>query len=161
LNDPLANNNPSAIILVTPNWNPGGTGGGVYNNHPIGVYYTGSRWAIFNQDGAWMTADEAFNVLVLPGATGDANTGASVQTATASTISGNLTLLSPAPAASTILLATPNWNPPGHAGLYFNHNLGVSLYWVGWALRPAIFTQDGTAMPVGASFNILAHPPCP
>jgi hypothetical protein len=37
------------MLLITANWNPGGSGG-VYNDHPVGVYYTGSQWAIFNQD---------------------------------------------------------------------------------------------------------------
>ena len=46
---PLTNGNPNAILIVTPNWNPGGVGG-TYNNHPVGVWYDGGKWAIFNQD---------------------------------------------------------------------------------------------------------------
>lgn len=51
LNHPFANGNPAAAILVTQNWNPGG-GGGVYDDHPIEVWYDefSGRWAIFNQD---------------------------------------------------------------------------------------------------------------
>jgi hypothetical protein len=60
---PLTNNKPNAILLVTPNWNPGGVGG-TYNNHPIGVYYTGGKWTIFNQDFAAMPPNAAFNVIV-------------------------------------------------------------------------------------------------
>ncbi|MES2649093.1 MAG: hypothetical protein V4717_19605 [Bacteroidota bacterium] len=37
------------IIMVTPNYNPVG-GPSAYNNHPIGVYFNGSQWTIFNQD---------------------------------------------------------------------------------------------------------------
>jgi hypothetical protein len=54
---------PTAILRVTPNWNPNGAG--VYNNHPIGVYYIAGatqRWAIFNQDHAAMTPNASFNV---------------------------------------------------------------------------------------------------
>ena len=48
----------------TPNYNPGG-GSGTYNNHPVGVFYIGARWAIFNQDLASMLNNAAFNVLVV------------------------------------------------------------------------------------------------
>jgi serine/threonine protein kinase len=64
LDDPLANGNPDSFIIVTPNWNPDGTG--TYNDHPIGVWYdSGSgRWAIFNQDREEMPEGAAFNVVV-------------------------------------------------------------------------------------------------
>jgi hypothetical protein len=64
---PLCNGDPNAILIVTPNWNPGGVGG-VYNNHAIGVYYEPAptaRWYIFNQDSAAMPVGAAFNVLVI------------------------------------------------------------------------------------------------
>jgi hypothetical protein len=38
----------------------------VFNPHELGVYYTGSRWALFNQDGATLVDDVAMNVLVDP-----------------------------------------------------------------------------------------------
>ena len=64
IDHPLCNNDPNAILIVTPNWNPGGVA--TYNNHQIGVYYTGTlRWAIFNQDLAAMPVGAAFNVLVV------------------------------------------------------------------------------------------------
>ncbi len=64
INHPHCNGDPNAILIVTPNWNPGGVGG-TYNNHPIGVYYTGAVWAIFNQDLANIPVNAAFNVLVI------------------------------------------------------------------------------------------------
>ena len=63
LSSPAARGNPDAIVLVTPNWNPGGLGG-VYHDHPIGVYYCVDRWAIFNQDMAPMPLGAAFNVWI-------------------------------------------------------------------------------------------------
>jgi len=63
IDSPYSNNDPFAMILVTPNW--GGSGSNVYLNHPIGVYYTGSKWAIFNQDSAAMPVNAAFNVLII------------------------------------------------------------------------------------------------
>jgi len=64
IDHPLCNGDPNAMLIVTPNWNPGGSGG-VYNNHPIGVYYFSSRWAIFNQDLAAIPTNSAFNVMVV------------------------------------------------------------------------------------------------
>jgi hypothetical protein len=64
IDNPLCNGDPNAILIVTPNYNPGG-GSGTYNNHPVGVFYIGARWAIFNQDLASMLNNAAFNVLVV------------------------------------------------------------------------------------------------
>ncbi len=61
---PVSDGNPDAIVLVTQSWNPGG-GGGVYNDHQIGVAYTGAEWSIFNQDGATMPVGASFNVTVV------------------------------------------------------------------------------------------------
>jgi hypothetical protein len=65
IDSPRTNGNACAVIVVTPNYNPGGSGG-TYNNHPIGVWYdvlTG-KWAIFNQDGGAIPPGASFNVLV-------------------------------------------------------------------------------------------------
>ncbi|MEO8135007.1 MAG: hypothetical protein ABI831_13620 [Betaproteobacteria bacterium] len=68
IDHPLTNGDPNAILIVTPNWNPGGLGG-TYNNHPIGVYYEDfaavKKWRIFNQDLVAMPVNAAFNVLVV------------------------------------------------------------------------------------------------
>ena len=57
---------PNTLLLVTQNWNPGGSGG-TYNDHPIGVWYdrNRSKWAIFNQDRATMPVGANFNVVVV------------------------------------------------------------------------------------------------
>ena len=66
LDNPLTNDDPNIILYVTPNWNPGGSAG-IYNDHPIGVWYDDERqrWAIFNQDREPMPEGAAFNVGVL------------------------------------------------------------------------------------------------
>jgi hypothetical protein len=57
--------NPNAVLTVTPIWNPPSSVG-VYNDHPIAVYYDAGvgRWAIVNQDGAQMPTGASFNVLI-------------------------------------------------------------------------------------------------
>ncbi len=66
LDNPQTNGDPNAILYVTQNWNPEGSAG-IYNDHPIGVWYNPSRqrWAIFNQDREEMPDGAAFNVAVL------------------------------------------------------------------------------------------------
>ncbi len=70
LDNSLLNANPDVILSVTQNWNP--EGDGIYNNHPVGVWYntTLERWAIFNEDRAAMPVGAAFNVVVSAAPTG-------------------------------------------------------------------------------------------
>jgi hypothetical protein len=73
IDSPYTNNKPNAIVVVTPNWNPGGVGG-TYDEYPIGVWYHSGKWSIYNQDKNQdakekkpMPIGAAFNVLVLDG----------------------------------------------------------------------------------------------
>ncbi|GIV62945.1 MAG: hypothetical protein KatS3mg045_0284 [Bellilinea sp.] len=156
IDHPFLNNNPNAVFIVTPNWNPGGIGG-TYNDHPIGVWYntlTG-KWSIFNQDLAAMPDGADFNVLIPP-----QDADVFVQTATTANIAGNLTfidhpLLNDNPNA--VFFVTPNWNPGGGTtGTYNNHAIGV--YYDNLVGQWSIFNQESAAMPVGADFNVLIPP---
>lgn len=70
LDHPSLNGDSSKTIIVTQNWNPSDTLG-VYNNNEIGVWYTGTNWSIYNEDGATpIPVGAAFNVLVLDQLTG-------------------------------------------------------------------------------------------
>ena len=62
---PLTNGKPDAEVTVTQNWNPDG-GEGVYNNHPVSVFYDGDvdQWAIYNRDNGEIPEGAAFNVSV-------------------------------------------------------------------------------------------------
>jgi hypothetical protein len=64
IDNPQCNGDPNAILIVTQNWNPA-SGSGNYNTHHVGVWYTGSNWAIFNEDGTAMAVNTAYNVLVI------------------------------------------------------------------------------------------------
>jgi hypothetical protein len=63
LNSPAVNGHPNALILVTPNYNPGGSGG-TYDQHNIGVWYHDGVWSVFNQDMAAMPPGAGFNIAV-------------------------------------------------------------------------------------------------
>ena len=152
IDHPLTNNNPNAIVLVTPNWNPGGVGN-TYNNHPIGVYYSGGeqKWAVFNQDLASMPTGAAFNVLI-PATGADAF----VHTATAANITGNWTTIDHPLTngnPNAIVLVTQNWNPSGGSGTYNNHPIGV--WYSNSAQKWSVFNQDLASMPDGAAFNVI------
>ena len=149
---PLTNNKPNAILLVTPNWNPGNVGG-TYNNHPIGVYYTGGKWTIFNQDFAAMPPNAAFNVIVPRPGPGEAvfvHQASAVNTASHVTyIDHPLTNGNP----TALVLVTPNWNPGGGGGTYNNHPIGV--YYDTIHNKWAIFNQDIASIQIGAAFNVF------
>lgn len=63
LDHPIANDNPKAVLSITPNWNPGGLNG-TYNDHLVGVRYDTEekRWEILNQDFAKMPQNAGFNI---------------------------------------------------------------------------------------------------
>ena len=58
LDIPELNNNPSAILFVTPELVDGIN----LNSHPIGVYYFQKKWNIFNLDQRTITENSRFNV---------------------------------------------------------------------------------------------------
>jgi NADH:ubiquinone oxidoreductase subunit len=152
IDHPLTNDNPNAIVLVTQNWNPGGVGS-TYNNHPIGVWYSGGakKWAVFNQDLASMPDGAAFNVLIPA-----VDTSVFVHIARAVNITSNWTtidhpLTNDKPDA--VVLVTQNWNPSGVGNIYNNHAIGV--WYDGVEKKWAVFNQDLAAMPAGAAFNVL------
>ena len=59
---PSAGADPRARLLVTQRWSEDAP---VYNPHPIGVYFTGSEWRVFNEDLAAMPSGALFNVSVI------------------------------------------------------------------------------------------------
>lgn len=149
LNHHTINNNPNAILIVTPNFNPSGSRVGVGSNNHIGVYYSNQGWAIYNQNMAPMPTNAAFNVMAA-----QPNSRAFVHKANNANIMYNFTMIDN-PATNNnpnaILLVTSNWNPGGASGVYNNHAMGVYYYNNKWA----IFNQDMTAMPEGAAFNVV------
>lgn len=152
IDNPLSNGNPNAIIFVSQNWNPGG-GSGVFNNHNIGVWYntTNNKWAIFNEDTALMPVGASFNVII-PSSDTDAfiHTSSPANISLLSTrIDNRLTNFN----RNAILFTTPNWNPGGGTGYYYNYPPSV-LYSI-VSNQWAISNQIGLEMPVSVSFNIF------
>ncbi|MCX7691732.1 hypothetical protein, partial [Thermoflexus sp.] len=64
LDHPMLKGNPNVLLFVTADYGTIGP----YHEKPVGVWYDGIRWTIFNQDGSPMTPNVRFNVLaVKPG----------------------------------------------------------------------------------------------
>ncbi len=146
IDHPSLNGNANALCQATQNWNPGG-GGGTYNPKHIGIYFTGSRWAIFNQDMSAMPAGAAFNIRFA------SSNRSFVHRAAPDNLHGHVTIirrpgLDGNPEA--MLLITPNWNPGGSGGVYNDHPVGVYYTGSQWA----IFNQDLKPLPAGAAFNV-------
>jgi hypothetical protein len=60
ISNALTNDQPNRVIFATHNWEESGT----YNDNPIGVWYTGTAWSVFNQNLAPMDTSLVFNILV-------------------------------------------------------------------------------------------------
>ena len=129
-------------MIVTPSWNPGGVGG-VYDNHPIGVWYDGSRWTIYNADIAAMPANAAFIIEVSPH-------GSFSHVATSTTASVSY-FTNPLAAPSTAhVLVTHNYGPynlydPKYTGVYYSSSSGT------WS----VYLEDATPMIQNAAFNVF------
>jgi hypothetical protein len=156
LDNAVTNNNPSAIVFVTPNWNPGGVWAAAFDAHPLGVWYdiATNKWAIFNEDESPMPIGAAFNVFAFPS---PSPYEAFIHVASANTISGNSSDMSSYftdGLPNNILLVTPNWSA---GGVYDTHPLGVYYHYE--TNHWAIFHEDGVPIPAGATYNVLSRLP--
>jgi hypothetical protein len=142
---------PGALLYVTPNFSPGGTGGVSDNAAPIAVFYdTGNdEWAIFNEDDSAMQPGQAFNVLAVPAAATDAFQ----VTATPSNTNGDSVYINNAATnglPKDVLQATPVYQ-----NAFEDQNIGVWYNDGEWA----VYNQNLSAMDTSgnAVFNILVN----
>lgn len=150
IDHPLTNNNPNAVLFVTQTRMVNGAATADFNAHPVGVWYAGAqgKWAIFNEDLAAMTAGAAFSVHVE-----SANANVYKHVATAGNSAGDYTVLNHALAngnINAVILVTQDFG----SGVYNAHHIGL-VYNAASGGRWRIFNQDGTAIPVGATFNVF------
>ena len=152
IDHPGANDNSSAVILITQNATPGGVPGASHD-HPIGLGYNSltGRWSIFNWDGAAMSAGTAFNFVIVGQGSSSPFSSAVYHVSSAGSIVGGTTypgLPDPATAilhVTSVIDAAVMITP---LGVFYDATLG-------WG----VFRQDGVAMPAGAGFNLAAGRP--
>ncbi len=161
---------PSSFVYVmdnlTPRWYEGDPTYVPADPHPIGVMFNTAEghWNIFNEDGADMPLGATFNVLFL---SGDPTVDTSsfgygihfLQQATSANISGSSTIISDPQfdgEPDAILMVTanlaPSWVVDAHPlGVWYNSATG---HW-------AILHEDGTPIPLGATYNVQIMIPVP
>jgi hypothetical protein len=140
LNHPRLNGHPDARPIVTRE----AFSGQPAIAWPFGVYYTGSAWAIFFEDiGREMPIGGTFSVFIP-----DEDEQSYVHTATAENINSSYTIFDSAGIDQSLphrLFITHRWT-----GVYNDA-------WpeTGWLFSHLIGNVGGSAMPVGAAFNVF------
>ena len=152
LNNGATNGKKKDLLFVTENLTPGGISPCPCLLEPapaIGVWYDGSRWAIFNEDRSTMGTLMSYNVLVVPKAGHAAFT---VHATSANKHGDYMIINSPATNGNpkALIQVTQVFNPSSVAN---PHQVGVRYFKV--RHRWAVFNEDGAAMPLNASFNVL------
>ena len=64
IDHPLLNNEPNAIFVFTHNWGASGDSSNVVLDKTLGMWYTGSQWAIYTEDQSAMPEDIEFDILI-------------------------------------------------------------------------------------------------
>ncbi|MBL7818470.1 MAG: PKD domain-containing protein [Saprospiraceae bacterium] len=139
IDNPATNNNPNAVLIVTPNWGTTGP----YHNKSIGVWYNNGKWTIFNQDISAMAAGVKFNVLVK-------NPSDKAFVAKAASISGHIAFLNHPSLngnPNAKFLVTQNF---GAAGPYNKNPIGIYYDGTRWS----VYNQNFAAMPANVQFNV-------
>jgi hypothetical protein len=156
INNPATNDQGSALLFVTPNYDPGGGCGCVFDSAPIGVWYNRAlgQWAVFNENGDAMPLNESFNVLVVP--TDKTSHSVFLAESIPNNTVGDYTFISNSVADGNPyakIQVTQNFGPDGLGGTYNAHPIGV--WYDNAAGLWAIFNEDQAPMPIGAHFNVL------
>jgi Repeat of unknown function (DUF5648) len=135
---PNLNNNPNAKFLVTQNWGNSGP----YNNNPYGIYYTGSKWAIFNENYAAMPANAQFNIVI--------NSNIFVVEANVSTNYVFFDNPTTNDRPNALVFATQYWT-----GTYNANEIGVWYSGNRWS----VYNQSIRPLPAGTKFMVLGISP--
>ncbi len=141
--------NPTKIVLVTPNWNPGGAPG-IYNNHPLSIGYSSGIWFIRNDDLGALNADAAFNVYAQ-----DPSPNALVHTATAANIAGPGSSLDH-PLLNGVRCAQVHVSRRGLSTLSVATTFDV--FYNPAIQRWVIYNHNAVPMAVGAEFFVVVDP---
>jgi hypothetical protein len=151
IDHPLTNGNAGALLIVTPNWTPGGVNE-PYSNHHIGVFYNfnKSQWGIYNEDGAAMSVGNAFNVMIATASYPNASVQFAGVNSSSIAIDNPLTNNNP----NAVLLVTPIWNPGGGT-TGTDANFPISVTYNNIINKWTIFNQNGVTLPTGAAFNVF------
>jgi len=148
----ITNSNPSTILQVTQNLNPGG-GAAVFNDEVPGVWYDGSQWGVFNESEDAMATGVSFNVLVVTASS--AGGKAATLKATASNRQGDGVEFNNATTngdSNAFVLDTPNYDPKGIGGTIDASPITNVAY---FDPEIEVLNGDATTMAKHEAFNLL------
>ncbi len=133
IDHPLLNNNPAAKLLISQRWN------GTYNASPVGVYYSGGKWRVFNEKtNVDIKAGAEFNIVI--------DDQIQMTEAKSGKISGHTFEIEPlVKTTSSSIFVTQYWT-----GVYNPQEVGV-WYSSAWM----IYNQNLAALPAGSKFFVL------
>ncbi len=158
INNDATNNDPDAILFVTPVFNSGGVCGCVDMTDPIAVYYVpgDQKWSIIDfVSGGYIPVGAEFNVLVVQ----KPSSSVFIAKATASNISGNgftLNQKSTVGKGTALLQVTQNYTPDGHQVPSVNVHVPGVVYGLGSSGKQwDIQNVDNGAMPTGAAYDVM------
>jgi hypothetical protein len=135
-------NNPNAIIIIEVD-----AANKSANPHSLGLWYTGGKWAIFNQDMAPMPVGITFQLTWK-----NADDKAFVFRSYKSNNQIDHPKLNNNPSA--LVQCSQLWNPGGLASGVYNNN-EVSLNYNGATNKWQILNSSGKVLPSGSAFNIV------
>jgi hypothetical protein len=159
--DPVTNAHPDALVLDTPDWNPGGKGGTTsLSQTAVGFDSALSEWAVVDENAVAPPLKSAYNVLAFPAAQVPVTHFA--WTATSAYVGGDTALIDDRATngqPADLLFVTPSPYrgetcpclavaslPP--IGVWYDPGMGE------WA----VFTEDRAGMPANETFDVLAEP---
>jgi hypothetical protein len=159
INNDATNDNPNAILFVTPVYDSGGVCGCVDMTDPIGVYYISGdqKWGIIDSviSPGNIPVGTEFNVLVVQKPSGSVF----IAKATATNLTGNGFILSEKSTVgkgAALLQVTQDYTPDGQQVPDVNGNAPGVVYGLGssgneWDIQ----NLDNKAMPTGAAYNVM------
>jgi hypothetical protein len=148
---PAIDDDPDAIFFVSPALGSSA----VENPSAVGVYFEGPTegWGIFNQDFSPMPEGARFHVVVPPPGPGVFKHAAAALNSTGSRTRLSHPSITSTPSAQ--FFVTQHWGALGDE-VYNDSEVGVM--YDGGASTWTIVNEDGSAMPVGAGFNVWVAP---
>lgn len=138
IDNTATNGKPNAVLIVSQNY-------GTYNANEIGVWYSGGKWKIFNENRAAMPLKNVFNILVID----PKDNEAFIHVTSASNTSGHITTINNAATNGRTDIAL---FVSQHFGKYNTSPVGVWYSGGKWK----IYNENRQAMPIGTRFNVLA-----
>ncbi len=150
INDSHLNNQPNLNLQVTQVW-PNN-----YDPHPIGVWYDGDQWTVFNEDIQPIPLGTSFHISIQGMQSGfyyyfiQLTASADNTNGAATYIDNRLVNGDPTARIFVTQVWTGTYNPH-EVGVYYDDSYG----------RWEIFNEDLAPIPIGATFHLLLIPNTP